>query len=375
MKLSALRVSIAINVLLVGMLGAVGWRAMSMSGAPNADARARVAAADPAVLGNGTTLKELNAKLLTCSFTESQAKQLVLASLRKPRVAAFEYWRSALARQLSDRIADYDLRQAQRGALIAAFGSSAADQPEFTEIFFPFADRWSYLSRSQQLALETKLADEQRSRLAALPTPGGASLPGPQVDVESVLGADAAREYHTRESLLAQSLSNIGFDFSEQEFRSVYRILAAANTGQTGAIAARLNPMRLNDEQDPVTASIKEALGEPRFNEYRKSQDPRYRVLLAAGAMYGIAREKVDKAYEINRENASRVALLAKQGPVLSAEARRTLEGLRAAESTQLRELLGEEASAFYSRSTAAIAGAPASAPMGAPIMVRPRLN
>jgi hypothetical protein len=377
MKLSALRISIAINVLLLGMLGAVGWRTMSVSDPPwtDADARSRLAATIPEILESATTLKELNAKLLGCGFTVPQAKQLVLASLRAPPAAAFEYWRSALIRQLSDGIAAYELRQAQRRALVEAFGTAAADQPEFAAVFFPFADRWSYLSKSQQSALEVKVADAQRSRLAALRTPGGAPQLSAQMDVEGLLGVDGAREYNNRESVLAQSLSNIGFDFSEQEFRSVFRILAEAGAGQTGAIAARLNPMRMSDEQDPVTARIKEALGEPRFNEYRKSQDPRYRVLLAAGAMYGIAKANVDKAYEIDRENTSKVALLAKQGPVLSADTRRTIEGLRMAQSNQLRELLGEEASAFYTRSTATIGGASASAPLGAPIMVRPRLN
>lgn len=223
MKLSTLRVSIAINVLLVGVVIALGWHAMSVRGVSGSDAgqRVRFAATGPEPLANATTLKEMNAKLLACGFAPSQAKQLVLASLPKSPATAFEYWRPALVRQLSERLAEYDARQAQRGALIAAFGSSAADEPEFAEVFFPFADRWSYLSMSLQVALEAKLADEQRSRLVALREPGAAALPAPRTDVENVLGVEGAREYNIRESLLAQSLSNIGFNFSEQEFRSV----------------------------------------------------------------------------------------------------------------------------------------------------------
>jgi hypothetical protein len=377
MKISVLKLSVAINVLLLVTATVLGIRMLSPSNLQGQSAAEEVAkhiSSSAQATATATDVKRLYNQLTACGITAPNAKRLLAAPLPAATEGAYEYWRPTTIRQLSQQLAEYDARQLQRAALVKAFGKTAIDDDEFSKIFFPFAQRWSYLSRSQQATLEATLAHQQRNRLAAFRGRGipiDSRAPVATTELERLISIDGAREYNIHESALAQSLSNIGFNFSEEEFRRVFIILSKATGGNAGAMAARLNPLRMGDEHDPITLQIKEALGADRFAEYQKSQDPKYRVLLAAGDLYGVSAANLETAYRVSADTAAKIALTVKQGPVLSVSASKEIGELRAYQEQKLRTLLGAEAFDFFMRSTATFAGTPPIRSFGLPVSVR----
>jgi len=357
MKITRLNISIVANAILLTTTSVLAWRiahpeAHRVSNAISGERSQSAAVKDAAIVNNvALGLKSTYAKLTSCGFDDAHAKQLVTALLPAQEDAAYPYWRASVMKQLSERVTEYDDRQAKRAMLIAAFGPAAARDPPFAAVFQPFGQRWEYLSGEQRLALEDVLSQEQKARLTIVERTGASVTAsrsaGLQVKIQEAIGADGAREYNLRESTLSQSLGNTGFNFTENEFRGVYAALKESESVESGSA-----PMIMGAPGGPALEKIKEALGAERYEDYRKSQDPEYKALVATASPYGVSAANLDLAYRLTTDTRVQIARIQSKSPVVNAQSRTAIKALQDSRDSKLRELLGPNAFERFTAST-----------------------
>lgn len=358
--------NIALLVLLLRDYAGTGTDAESEAskGSAQAPITAATDVSDDAMISR---LKALHAALISAGVDGASAKKTVLASAEStiPTIPR-SYWRLNLLSTAEERIRVYATQERLREIVGAVFGGSASTDQAFASIFAPYSELYPFLSPEKQRRLQSVEKAAFESRLQASITslsPGAGNAPAGQKHVRQELAnfmsAEELFEYDMRTSFTAQRLIATGFDFTEQEFRAIYKLVetsagaAVSERDLTSALFAR------GHKRDAARA----ILGQDRYEEFERFRDPRYRVLLAVAQSHGVAGDKVRAAYGIIREHPDEVVV---GSDPRQAESRADKEATR--RSTQTRDrvvaLLGEEVFARFSALTGSIRGSPARAGM-----------
>lgn len=210
-------------------------------------------------------------------------------------------------------------------------GTVAAIQSEFDALERQL--RVEFGGTTNRDELESALAESRVARREAL---------------REIMSEEELFELDLRDSHAANSLRNKlrDFDVSEAEFRELFALRQAyeAEQGEQSdyssdeIIAARAQARRELEE------GYQAALGEDRYTDLNRSQDPTWQALKRLEENEGLSRELMDQAYELQRE-ASQVLRQSMADPNLSEAERSAL--LAAARSQYQREmtaLAGESA-------------------------------
>ncbi len=134
-----------------------------------------------------------------------------------------------------------------------------------------------------------------------------------------------------RTSNTAHFLRSLDFAYDEQEFREVFRIVAAQ-----GDNATTISPASLD--------SIEASLGQARFEAFYKTRDPLFGMLQAASRHFGFSTSQVDEAYRVVSEGERRLRDIDRRGPILSVEQKAARRDLLAQQSRDLERILGADA-------------------------------
>jgi len=322
------------------------WHGPSPAAASRAPAAGSAADKTQLPLSSGLTSQAAMASLLeqvqVCGASDQAAKRILarsLLDLETPEVAG-EYWVPRRTRDFNRRQASAEASAKVRARVIQLAGESAKEDPAFRALFRPLDDEFPFLSSAQQIELERlQLAAERRR--AELST----QADNPQTymrihqellaGVRQLLTTEEFFEYQLRESPAAQSLLVSGFQFSEQEFRNVFRaVIELSGAGSSGADGSVQIPV---PDRRAAMDRIRAVLGDARFAEYRRAQDPTYRVLLAIGQSHGLPSRTVEQAYAY-------VASQEPELPSVTASRAQPLRSPNSAPQTELKRLLGEAA-------------------------------
>jgi hypothetical protein len=173
------------------------------------------------------------------------------------------------------------------------------------------------------------LLDEDQERLRQIEKQREAEL-------AQLLSPAELEEYQLRNSSTANSMRAqlTGFDPSEEEFRKIFRIQKTfddefakafdATDDAQGEVKARAQ----QQAQEALNEEVKKILGEKRFNEYQRAQDPDYRALVQVGDRFELPREVADSVYTMKLEAERQKQILESNPNVTDEQRQRALEAI-----------------------------------------------
>jgi hypothetical protein len=170
--------------------------------------------------------------------------------------------------------------------------------------------------------------------------------------LSQVLSPAELEEYEMRASRLGAELAEslALFQPTEEEFRQIFRIRRQAEQTQT----SELQP---GQGADDLELKLKAALGEQRYAEYVRAQDPTYDELRRLAERYGLAQSQVDQAFDALKpliQQAEQIEAEAELDPARQAQ---TLKQLKAQVDRLLIEHLGERAARSFRRHSSVFTG------------------
>jgi hypothetical protein len=365
---AVLIVSIVGNVALTGALMYGHYVGASATTPSKGGAAGTPVALSPAIeqadrantLLNARQIKEIYSKLGAAGIPDAIAKRMLVGYLSEEsrKAIPYQYWRPTALREMRERLAQREANESNRAAVTEALGTDAAEDPSFRTLYRPYEREFPFLGPAKQRELEAVAANRDQTLITAFQG-GGESQIRPvsqraQADMtaqlQKLLTPEEFFEYGIRTSPVSHRMLESGFEFSEDEFRAVYRAIGSSPQS-LGSEAARLTPVGPGMPLDPTMGRIKSALGDRRFAEYAKRQDPTYRVLEALSQSYGIRASAVDEAYQTIIDTAATVARIQRSGPIPAPEQSQELHDRVENRDTKLKQLLGQQAFETASRS------------------------
>jgi hypothetical protein len=276
-------------------------------------------------------------------LSDGRVGDLVIAAIRDElnAPAAFEYWRSSARQSMEAEVASAALDEKTRGALIARFGEQAPDMPAFARAFRPFADRHPTLPQAKQVALQ-RLLTKQREKALRAARSGDSSHQFTADDeteaaIRSLLTQDELFEHRVRESDFAKRLAAGRFEFTEAEFRAVYRLYFDAGADGT----AKLNAATPTVAPRDLTEKLISILGPVRFKEYQRSRDPLFAMLNRDAAKFGVSAPALETAYDLIKESERQVVFVNADRSLSEAEKRDSAARIYESRKRELEQHLG----------------------------------
>jgi len=150
-------------------------------------------------------------------------------------------------------------------------------------------------------------------------------------------------EYQLRESPTAQILAATMFDFSEAEFRKVFEIADRHTSSGIIPFGSLIALSGQHQPSDRKMSELKEALGEKRFLEFKRAQDPTFKLLVTIAGANGLQRDVVNQAYEIIDMAAQKASSSGVYGPVQTGAQRQIMAGIIDERDRDLQRLLGAQ--------------------------------
>ncbi len=252
-----------------------------------------------------------------------------------------EYWKPKGLRDAQTMVRGYECMESMRSEVLKAFGSRAIQESEFASIFRPYQSDFPFLEAEKQLALQRIKADHAR-RIMSMgnlgPATAAAVSESTQImnkEVRALLSEQEFFEYSLRESIEAQRLLATGFDFSESEFRELFRLgkLTPSGTPSRTFIAPA----------DASVTSGEVTIGGERWAEFQRTRDPIYRVLWLAAPRHGLRKKEIDAAYGLIGESIRQIEA---QRPIGSP----SISNIEVHRDRELRSVLGDAAFEEVSR-------------------------
>ncbi len=238
-------------------------------------------------------------------LAEALVRQLIYAKAlldNAPEKTGDDVFWQRNPRRGATTLARLERRASVRDQLVDAFGEAIKDDPQFVDLFKPLNDSLSFLSSDKQVAIFDIRMRQQADR--SIRFAGGMLRENRQQardsqammdeEIQSLLSAAEYEEYELRESPLSHRMRRSAdlFDYTEEEFREIFRILDESRSAAGGP------RWRRNEESD---ARIAAYLGNDRFDEYTRSQDPAYRSIRLIGDQGGHTDAEVAEVYEIQK--------------------------------------------------------------------------
>ena len=314
-----------------------------------------------AILTPEEDLTTLAAQLRERGLSEDLVRQMVLAAINRDfliqeqsRQIDTPYWkRPERGRYRYQTVmADLSNKEAKRTLLLDIFGEDIIEDPVFADLFKPLDESLAFLSSDKQIAMDSL----RRSSRAAGTVQRSGFLREDRTEIrstaadlnraiEELLTPDEYLEVQLRESRLAQVVkSNMdGMEYGEQEFRDIFQIRNALESdterasgpgGRDAFMAAR----EASNEQ------VRDYLGEQRFEEYERLQDPLFRSLKTVGEYYNTSESDVVAVYDITNQANTQIRELSQNKQLTKQESRQKVEEIQAETHSNIVDLVGEEA-------------------------------
>lgn len=293
-------------------------------------------------------------QLVFAALQEEYAHQARQAQANQP------YWRQRRrtdAQEIQQRLA---WEEEQRQLLRALFGDEAEEDPLFAELFRPLGDDFGFLGSAKQIALHELLEQRRGDDSQAF---GAWPLRERMVDrqeanaalrrtIQELLTPEELLEYQLRESRLADAMrrSMDGLDYTEQEFRDIFQLRQQAQLDSLGD--EPLDPMSrdtriaLQEARDEADQRVRDYLGDTRYQELQRNQDPLFRSLQTLGARLGHTDAQVVEAYRVASTLRQQIDAV-RSDPTLTPEERRSrLQTLNQELPSRLEEVVGSDSAA-----------------------------
>jgi hypothetical protein len=171
-----------------------------------------------------------------------------------------------------------------------------------------------------------------------------------EAELAKVLSPEELEEYELRNSSTANSMraQMTGFQPNEDEFRRIFRLQKTFDNefsqafDLTDEAQTEVKARAQQDAQLALNDEVKKILGEKRFTEYQRSQDPDYRTLSQVADRFDLAPDVVSRVYGMKQE-AERQKSAIESNPNLTDEQRQAaLSGIaRETERSVAKEMGG----------------------------------
>src|SRR5436190_12521072 len=131
-----------------------------------------------------------------------------------------------------------------------------------------------------------------------------------EAELAQILTPQELEEYELRNSSTANSMraQMTGFQPSEEEFRKIFGIQKIFDNEFNQAFditddaQAEIKARAQQQAQDALNDEVKKVLGNDRFAEYQRAQDPDYRTLAQVADRFDLSRDDVNRVYGMKQE-------------------------------------------------------------------------
>lgn len=289
-------------------------------------------------------------------------------ALRNP-TNRFEYWKAGTFFRTMfdpDRIEkEQALAREKRELLRELLGSVPPEEkPDLFAGFNPMETLLDFLPAEKQNAVMEHLQQMQAKMMKAFRggTPDAEDLKQLQssqkeleAELARLLTPDELREYHLRLSptAMAMRMQLASFEPTEEEFRQIFDIRKKFDDEFNPMLTASLDAAereRMNAARTQMEEQVKRVLGEARYAEYQRAQDPAYQSLYRVAERQGLPKDSALKAYEIKKLAEEQARTLRQDSSLTPEQRQRALENIRTETENAVRTVLGERAFEAYRR-------------------------
>lgn len=285
--------------------------------------------------------------LRAAGIDESSAKIMVAARIEagEPPQGPSSYWKLKSRAADEMRLAEMKREQRRRDIVMAAFGNDVQADPAFAALFTPYGQEFAFLPPHKQVELQKidllVLEESLEAPGSGQPTDPGSLAHRRLGRIQQLLTPEEQFEFEIRTSFTAQQLLSTDFDFTEAEFRAVYKVIKT-----DPSLIARLRN-GLQKGQETAVADLRAALSPERFEEFLRLQDPDYRLLQSLARAHGVRKDALESAYGVIRSSREQVQRL-RTSP-MSTQQHSAYAAITGARDRQLASLLGANASTEFS--------------------------
>lgn len=265
----------------------------------------------------------------------------------------FEFWKVGRQRFTVTQPFDEERFKAQQGlakekrtVIKELLGIELEEKLDFMPVS-PFEEMLDFLTPSKRMEimeLEQKFTAKGMERAVA-----GVGMnamkeleKAREAEVGGLLSPTELEEYQLRRSRTANTMAREleGFDPSEQEFREIFKLRRQIEDefgwtprGTLGSAATE----KLNDQ-------IKSVLGEFRYADYERSQDPVYQAIYRVTESNGLGKDAANRVFDLKKVAENQAAVVRTDAALGKEQRDLALLGIRRETESAVRTVLGNEA-------------------------------
>lgn len=309
------------------------------------------------------------ANLRSIGCPEETVRDLIVGEVNKlfaPRFTAlasqmrgFQYWKPGNKRGLAELRQQLEAVQKEKRELLRALLGIDRDPNEkwanLTVDAVAELGRYSFLpaEKEQQVrAIMDKYKELETSRRSGDMIGSGDS--GKKLreqrheELAQVLTPEELHELDLRDSNTADSVrSRFGSaDLTEEEYRKLFALRKAYEDEQ-GASPDYTDPEKIRrrgEARQQLNEAYKAALGEERYAEMQRQQDPSWRGLTSVGQQYNLPQSTIDQAYQYQQLASQQMGALLSDPNIASENRRAAMKQIQDELDRQLAGLMGADA-------------------------------
>jgi len=306
-------------------------------------------------------------------LSDLEIKQVLLAridfeykNLESQLTEEYRYWKRSERDRQQIFLQELAWTQEKRDILLELFGNSVVDDPIFEDLFKPLDEKLGFLSSDKQIALN-ELMLKNKAETSSIFGQGfiresredrQAANEFMLASIQELLSPQEFLEYQLRESRTANMMrrSMDGFDYGEQEFRDIFEIRQSSQLQPDLAGLNMRDPQvreEFRSDREESRNQTREYLGEERYQELARTQDPLYRSMQAIADRYGKSEQEIISAYEITTEARTKIDEIRRDQSLSSAQRRTGMQELNEQTLKDIQEVVGDEAAESIQRNTA----------------------
>jgi len=320
-----------------------------------------------------TDFKQYMANLRAIGCPEETIRDLIIAEVNKmfaPRFATlaaetqrFEHWgrrsksRDALTAQLRA------LQDEKRALLRELLGINDDPHARWANVDFDRLreeGKYSFLAAEKQEQVRAIMEKYQQldARNAGRGDLMGSSDQSKllreqrQQELAQVLSPEELKELSLRDSNTADSVrSRFGsVDITEAEYRKLYDLRKAYEEAQ-GAVADYSNPEKMRQRSEArkqLEEAYKTALGEDRWTELQRQQDPTWRGLTEVAQQNNLSQSVIEQAWQSQRQTGEQIMRVLEDRSIPREQRDALVQQLTGEYDRNLKSLLGDQAYQNY---------------------------
>lgn len=238
-------------------------------------------------------------------------------ALRMQRAAEWKFWESDVKNAKSNAQNQTDRKQleTEQAALVKELlgVDLKSELSKYVWDTNSHDERYAFLAENKQAALKEIYARYRTAQGELLAAAKAAKEPKDitsrklealrdqrNLDMANVMTPAENVEYALRHSSLAGRMrSDLGeFAPSEAEFRALYQVLSAAEASTVSVADGKSKPLDFNAAV--LQEEIRRAIGDARYGDFAKANDPQAREILRLTQRYGLTPEEAGKVSVVN---------------------------------------------------------------------------